>query len=166
MSDVNDGVLQLDAIPNWLKPAPGEQPAAAPAAVEIAPADPAAAWLAPDDRQHPEPGVVAEAMQAAAAAWAGPTMGQPVGGPDPAPAPIREPGDDPDPEELPEEGEEEPGLDALELGVAPIAEGILLFKRVWLWPAGTQNEADAAMEFANFIVQLIKAKKHNGNKPQ
>jgi hypothetical protein len=160
MSDGSDGQLQLDTIPNWLKtPAAGEQPAS-PVAV---PPDPAAAWLAPDDRTHPEPGAIAEAMQTAAKAWAGPTVGEPIpGGPDPAPAPIREPGDDPAPEDQPEEGEEGEGDPLIET----IAEGILLFKRLWLWPAGTQNELDAAREFSAFIIDVVKEHKANGNQPQ
>ena len=160
MSDGNEGQLQLDTMPNWLKA--GTEPAA-PVEPATPPPDPAAAWLAPDDRTAPEPGEPG-------AAWAGPAAGEAVrpietivaeqveaifagGGPDPAPAPIREPGDDPAPADQPDEGEDESESDPR---VAKLADGILLFKRLWIWPPNTQNELEAAKAFAAFVVGVIE----------
>lgn len=169
----------MSELPAWLRETNKLAPAA-PAGSAIpddasnGAVNPAAAWLAPDDRAHPEPGELDPAIAkqlgdrasmtgaeatALAKGWAGPTVGERIPGsvdPNPAPAPIREPGEEqqePGQEQEPEKGD--PRIDT-------ITEGLLLFKRLWLWPAGTQNELEAAREFASFIVEIVKEHKING----
>jgi hypothetical protein len=123
---MNDEVFQPETTPSWLTAQPATQ-------------------------EQPQPVVTQEPQPAVdpAQAWLAPTPSEEA---QPPSEEAQQP--QPPPEHPGEHDEAE--FENVSLHHANLVSFLIEFKRFWLWPAGTSNEADSAHALASMIIGAFK----------